>query len=319
MKKEQRFLIYASPVWCACALTLLILVGLYDAYIYPLNAVSEYNSDRYVTIGYIEKVSEADALPLYYDSSLQTWNRGKILTVNSEQYYIPYGEAKAGDAVELTWVSNKRVVYEYTRNVSFAESDIGTRCVWEKPEPQRASLFENTGIWIARISLCLHIIIVLLLLWKPGKVLADYMVRKDINDTPEILPNILGIAAFSIWCIPMLGITVGVALSGAYGILLIASLMLCGWGWMVCVHLNTQVTVDEDTVTVKKGRFVSVIKRDEIKSVTFVRRRMSYDRRLMITLKNGYVCRFDQCFYKGLTAVYLELNTDTEQSGNECQ
>lgn len=305
-KKKYSAAVVVSPLGCALAIFMFLLFCLSYGYRYPLSAVFQYNCDRYITTGYVDSITNAPALPVYYDNTSHAWSSGELLTINGERYYIPFGTVKVGDAIELLWGTDERVVYEYSVKVSFGKDEIGTRLVSNNTANQSDTEAEKTGQRISTISFVVLIIFVLLLFTTQNK-LSDYLVKKDKETIQKIIPNKVGLYIFGFFLL-LLGVTIGLALTGFEEALLIFSIVFCGWIVSSIKKLHTELIIKKNSVVVKKCKLEKVFCREDILNVSFIASRLPYNRCLVITFQNKQQIVLDQISFWGLSNAYQELS-----------
>lgn len=314
--KKYSTAITVVPLAVVLSIFLFLLIQLSAGYIYPLSAVLQYNCDRYVTVGYVEGITKAHALPVYYDGTTHSWSSGKLVTVAGEQYYLPVGDVKIGDAIALQWGNNEKVVYEYSINAGVTDKDIGTRLVSSNKEPQPNTKLKRAGQLIFAISLATFAIQVVLL-YVTKRMLLDYLMKEDNKVTQRIIPNKIGVGLQAVSFLLFFSIAVGLFLSGLKGILFIYFLVFCGWVICSVKKSHAMMIIKKDSFVIKGYRSATSFSIQEISDIYFLPSRTPYSRCLVIVLQNGQKLVFDQIEYWGLSSAYHILSTSgTEGQGD---
>lgn len=315
-KKKSSTPIIILPLICWLLIFLISVFLWSDAFKYPICALVQHNSNRYITAGYVENIEELPAPPVYYDNVSNTLTEGKLITVNGTNYFIPFCNFDVGDAVELTWGTDEKVVYKYSVKAMLSESEIGTRLISNNKAVKKNLVNKNVYQSISWFSFIIFDIIVLIRYFFDKKI-SNFLIEKDKKITNMIVPNVMGVCIFSLTFVPFLVVLICQIILGFYGVLLILIFIISVWAILIIKKLNIKLIINNDYIIIKEFKKNKVIKKDEVAIVSFVQSRFLRNNRcLVILLNNGEKFEFEQQDFWGLTSIYDILNKSINNTGD---
>lgn len=283
-------------------------------FIPPLNLVLEPNAQPQKTIGTVEEIKSAPMLPIYYSSDSKSFRSAILLTVNGDDYYLPYCEIEVGTQVVLTWFTEQRVV-------SSLCTDADAETTTDLPVKPQTQLSGGTykkpkstllGKHLARVSLVLFVGVVLLQ-YPLGHRVAPWLQKRDKVRKGGIVPNRIGILHLCILFLPFVGMLTGMAMNSFRGGFLILALGGIVFGWILIKKQTTSLTLADNKVLYRELRRELVFSVSDIQSVLWVQSNIPGNRRLRITLQNACVLDFEQENFWGLEDMYRSLLKRTQK------
>ena len=293
------------PVICSVAILYILMFGFGSGYRYPVCAAIMPNSAKYITTGYVTEITDAPTFPIYYNAASKKWCSGKLLTIDGNQYYIPYGDVKVGDAVELLWGSDEKVTYRYSVKSDLSETEIGTHLVYSPDSGSVKKTNQELGSKIATIFFASFAVVVgIWMLF--GRQIEIYLEKKDWKIKNKIIPSkfhwvIRGIQLFLI-----LGSVIGIVVSGFEEVVLIFALAACVWIVILFKKVRTTLTIQGNSIFYKTGNNTSTLCKADVTQVYF-RFSSNHIRTLVVKFQQGLKLEFDQTEFWGLSSVYKEL------------
>lgn len=314
-RKVHSLPVYIVPVLLWLIAFLCCIVYLSSGYRYPICAILQNKSDRYNTIGYVENITDAPSLPIYYDSVSNKWSAGKLVTVNNQQYYMPFGDVEIGTAIDFIWGSDERVIYECSIKATVSDDEIGTRLVSSKVEPQPEPSKIKIGQIISTIFFGVFLIIAILL-YVARNAVYNYLIERDKEITQKIIPNKIGLVECTLSTVLFLGISLGLMFSGFKEILLISAIYT-GFRMVSTVKsMRRQLIINEDTIIVINGKKIKKYSAAEVTDIHFEPTRAPYSRCLVITFCKSLEVSFNQLYFWGLNSAYLNLKDRVQKTGD---
>ena len=135
------------------------------------------------------------------------------------------------------------------------------------------------------------------------------MAQQDKLIRGKIIPNKLGLSITLVPFLPVLSLTIGLALTGFKGVWLIFIMFACIWIYGIIRKLNTQLIFAQDTLTFKVFRTIGQVRIETIGNVYFKSSRFPYNRSLVISLQSGERIVFDQLDFWGLENAHVLLSS----------
>ena len=304
--KKQSLTIAYLPMLCL-VIVCTIAIQFSPGYRYPVCAAFQQRSDRYITTGYVTAITDAPKRPMYYDAANKRWCSGKLLTIGGNRYYIPYGDVKVGDAVELLWGSDEQVVYQYSVKPDLAETEFGTRLVYSAdPESQKSTDSEAVGTIGA---VFFYAFVAYAALWPQlGKRISIYLEKKDRQIKGRIVPTKFHWLMQVVQHFLILGIVIVLVIGqDFYGALLIYGMYACVCIFLLIKKARTELVISGDSILYKSLNETLTLRKVDVVRVELYTPR-DHVRRLVIVFRHGLKLVFAQTEFLGLSSVYNELS-----------
>lgn len=306
-RKKYPLAICMLPYIFWVAILLCCMVGFSSNLVHPLSAALQPNRTKYITTGYVEDVVVTPAPPVYYDRISKSWSTGNLLKISGETYYIPVGNIKPGDAVDLVWGNDEKVVFQYALRDKVSEGEVGTR-VFQREQPQQLNEKRvNTGRLMSGIGFWVFVAFVFLQ-YPLGKRLSAYFRKKDSMVLGHTVFNPIGSGIQISLVLPLVIAAIGAALSGSVEALIVFLIVLFTLSVMAIANITTQICIVDDFIQIKKFRSTESYQISDISKVQFVSSLFPYNRRLLIVFHNGKQLHLDQMEHFGLESIYNELS-----------
>lgn len=295
-----------SPLllWGSCTIVFLATIGVW--FKAPLSLVLEPDTPLQKTVGRVTAVNDAPELPIYYSPDSKILHSAMYITVNGDDYYLPYCHVDVGSLIELIWTGDMRVVYNVDDTVS-ESSPIGTTLISEPDEQDNYERSrDSNGIFIARTFLILFIAVVVLQ-YLLGSKIACWLQEKDRTYRKGIIPSRIGLIHFAFTFLPFTGMIAGIAISGFPEAVVILAL-----GTVVIVYIlikkqATSLTLSCGRIIYKELYRTLTFAISDLKEIAWVQSRIPGNRCLRITLQNSFVLTFEQENFWGLENMYCRL------------
>lgn len=310
-KHKHSIPVILAPLFLFAVLFFSGMFKFHSGFTYPIIATFQPNAARSITIGKIDAISPALPLPLYDNPITGALEPAQLLTVNEEQYYVAYSSMEEGQWVELTWATQERVVYQW-KILQPGEKPAGTYPITTPNVDADHTDWVSAGkivCWISGIAFLLFV----LLQYPVGLYISNYLVEMDRKQTNLIVPNRWWIAHACMGLCPVLGIFVGLRLTGFRGVLLIALLGSIMIIRTVVLKQSTTVRLCGDHLLYKELRTERKLNVEDIASVDWIGSSIPHNRCLKILFTNGFVLRFEQESFWGLQDMYNRLNERLKQ------
>lgn len=137
--------------------------------------------------------------------------------------------------------------------------------------------------------------------------IAAFLQSKDTLVTGRIIGNKFGTLHLYCLSIPFWGIAIGISLQNNPSALLIMAVMSIMIGVLAYLNYKTELTIDDDGITIKELIHTKKFPMSDISSVSFEYSISTYNRFLVITLRNGMQLQYAQDDYWGLSWFYKTL------------
>lgn len=281
-----------------------------NGFSYPLSVILEPTDTIYVTKGIITEKIQAPIGPMYLSDS-GVLEPATIYTVNSEKFYLLDSSMELGKAVNMTWITNRRIVLSWEYIQAESTDDFKTVII-KKPDAISAeSPFPSIGHNIRLVCLILFVLYVLTQTIFRNKI-ATKLISKDKIYQNGIEPNKYGTIAFFILLLIVLGILIGWGMTGFSGAFLIA-----GIGGTIILILMikkrcTQLHIQDDILyysDIFEKRQYGI---GTIQSVSWIVSRTLKMRALEIRFVNGHSIVLEQEYFWGLESFHSQISVMIE-------
>lgn len=305
-KRNYSAIVSITPIFCWFIVFLLSIFLLSAGFERPLGAIFQYRNTKYTTTGYITDITDANTVPIYYDSVSHNWSTGKYVIINGQDYYMPYGDVKIGSAVTLVWGSDQRVVYDYSLEKTITADKIGTYPIINDTEKPMNTNYKKAGQLIISVFLATFSMMVLSLHFAKNHV-RNYLIKQDNEIINRIIPNKLGLIYNISICTHLFGIGLGCALGGFKEALFFCLVFIFLIVASKIGKMRTELTICDDYIEVMEGKRIRLYSIRDIKNVSFKNTRLPYNRCLVIYFYSGCELAFSQLDFWGLDSVYRYL------------
>ena len=306
VKKGCRAKTACVPIlfWGICMIVLLVRIGVWFAP--PLNLVLEPNERQQRTTGSIEKIAVASPVPVYYSYDSNSFRPAIWITVNGDDYYLPYCNLDVGMQVELIWSTDMHIVSQLNTGIC-AEVDISISEQIPIPlEETTDPVIKSAGIHLARISFAVAAVIGFSqYLW--GNRVALWLQEKDRTHKGGIVPSRIGILHFCVAYMPFFGILAGLTLSGFRGALLILIIGGAVFIWILVTKQTTKLTLSGNKVIYQTLCRKLIFETSDFQGIKWIQSGIRGNRCLRLVLQNAAVFDFEQENFWGLDDVYQKL------------
>lgn len=137
--------------------------------------------------------------------------------------------------------------------------------------------------------------------------IAAYLQSKDTSVTGKVIGNKFGAVYFCCLLIPFWGIAIGNSMLNAPSMLFAMFAFSLMIGALAYLKYKTELTIDADGITIKELIHTQKFPMSDISSVNFEYSISTYNRFLVITLRNGMQLQYAQDDYWGLSWFYKTL------------
>lgn len=292
-----------SPFFIVAFLSILGIATFSQAFYYPLSALLQPNAVQFVTVGRIDAIEPAPHPPRYYNPINRSIASPQFLTIDNEQYYLPYCELEVGQTIELLWVTDAHVAYSYSIVSDCLDDKSYTYPVYPTELKHQESTYDDIGQTIA--SICSGMFLFFVLIQYPlGQKLSVYFTKRDREIVNRMIPNRFGLLyIFCLFC-PLAGIAIGLSMRGFTGALFILVMVSFVIIRLAIKKQTTTVTIDNNSLIIKTIGSLRRIEKGDIVAVDYGKSHMPYNRCLIITLRNGLSLQYEQEHFLGLESMY---------------
>lgn len=140
-----------------------------------------------------------------------------------------------------------------------------------------------------------------------GVKIAAYLQSKDTSVTGKVIGNKFGAVYSCCLLIPFWGIAIGNSMLTNLSSLFIMFVFSAMFSVIAYLKYKTELTIDADGITIKEVIHTKKFPLSDISSVSFEQSGIPYNRRLVITLRNGVRLTYAQEDYWGLSWFYDQL------------
>ena len=305
---RRKFPIFAivSPFLICWLLFLTGMICFADGFLPPVIALFSLNDPVQTTEGAVSSVREASAIPLFYDRGSKALLPAMRITVNDDDYYVLHGDIEPGQWLQLTWISDARVVLSWTEseeasaNQSSAVSfglDAPNQSVPQKNSTAQAVLYGSAILFFTVLSAQ----------YLFGRIISQYLQTKDKQYSSGVIPNRLGILHFAIVTCPLLGILIGWGATGFHGAFLIAILVFAVFLRILILKQTSFLLLEGEELLICEFKTTRALPLEEVKNVSWGTSKIPNNRSLIVQLRSGYTISFEQENYWGLEHMYHQL------------
>ena len=285
---------------------ILFLVGLAffaKGFVYPFSIALQSKLPTQVTSGQISAITNASAVPSYYNPADRSFHPAVFITVNGENYYALSCNAEVGDQITLEWATNERIV----KSINTLSSGQSETISFASNSLEKSNVRNMLGQTIRNISMIL-VICLSALQYPLGKRIAPFLQQKDAMFTGGTVPNKYGLLHFALVVIPLLGVLIGAGITGFGGAYLIAFMGGIIFSFIILTKQTTRVCLERDELILKNIFSTQVFPLSEIADVYWRRSAIPYNRGLVVTFQAGNSLIFEQIHNWGLQDLYNSIH-----------
>lgn len=293
---------------------ILFLVGLAffaKGFVYPFSIALQSNLPTQVTSGQISAITNAPAVPSYYNPVDRSFHPAVFITVNGEDYYALSCNAEVGDQITLEWTTNERII----KSINMLSSGQSETVLFASNPPEKNNVRKMLGQTIRNISMIL-LVCLSVLQYPLGKRIAPFLQQKDTAFTGGTVPNKYGLLHFGLVTIPLLGVLIGAGIAGLGGAYLIAFMGGIVFSFIILTKQTTRVYLDADELILKNIFSTQAFPLSEVADIYWRRAAIPYNRGLVITFQAGNSLVFEQINNWGLQDLYNSIQKRTGKAAD---
>lgn len=308
------------PIFVWGAAVILGIACLGQRYLYPIEGVLEHNAPLVIARGQVTDVRLAPAPPIYYDSYRKSFQMAAFVRVNEQEYYFACNHITQGTWLELKATQQHRVVMDW--RVVQQENE-QTSYEWKEPEiqlPEEELQTQEKHRAIGhKLGICSFLLFCAfaVLQYPIGRKIAVYLQMQDRLYKNGIVPNYFGLLYKLVGFIPLVGVAVGMVLTGFRGAALVLCIAGVVLGYIIISQRSTTFSLKKDAVVYHTLSRTTIFYPGDITKVQWGKSKIPNNRNLVVTLSNTSVLTFDQMDYFGLQYMFDRLTDLLEKHKEE--